>query len=231
MERKRLGSGIAAGILALVVAATMALLTQLPARPAAQAAVHDHLNTTSQRSAAVALRLKMRKLWEDHITWTRMFIVSVIAELPDADAAAGRLLANQDHIGDAIKPFFGEKAGERLSSLLREHILIAADLVAAAKQGDEAAVEEANARWHRNANDIADFLHAANPRNWPRAEMRSMMADHLDLTLAEATARLTADWDGDVKAYDRIHRQILHMADMLSTGIIRLFPARFSVHR
>jgi hypothetical protein len=231
MVGTRFGRAMGAGILALAVAATMAVVTQLPARPAAKAAAHDHGNATSRRDAADALRLRMRKLWEDHITWTRMFIVSAVAELPDVDAAATRLLANQDHIGDAIKPFYGKKASERLSALLREHILIAADLVTAAKAGDEAAVEEANTRWHRNATDIADFLHAANPRNWPRSETRSMMADHLELTLEEAVARLNGDWDGDVKAYDRIHRQVLHMADMLSKGIIRQFPDRFSTLR
>ena len=184
-----------------------------------------HANTRSRE--AVSFRNEMRKLWEDHITWTRMFIVSAVAELPDTDAAAGRLLANQDHIGNAIKPYYGEEAGEQLSALLRDHILIAAEILDAAKSGDSAAVEDANARWHDNANEIADFLHAANKANWPRSEMRSMMAEHLDWTLAEAVARLNADWDGDVKAYDRVHRDILHMADMLSIGIIKQFPARF----
>jgi hypothetical protein len=137
------------------------------------------------------------------------------------------LLANQDDIGDAIRPYYGEEAGEALSALLRDHILIAADILNAAKSGDSAGVEEANARWHDNANEIADFLAAANPKNWPQEEMREMMADHLEWTLAEAVARLNADWDGDVAAYDRIHRDILHMADMLSVGIIKQFPGRF----
>lgn len=185
----------------------------------------SHANTRSRE--AVTFRNQMRRLWEDHITWTRMFIVSTVAELPDADAAAGRLLANQDHIGNAIKPFYGEEAGDQLSALLRDHILIAAEILNAAKSGDSAGVEDANARWHDNANEIADFLHAANKANWPRSEMRSMMAEHLDWTLAEAVARLNADWEGDVKAYDRIHRDILHMADMLSIGIIKQFPDRF----
>ncbi len=169
----------------------------------------------------------MRKLWEDHITWTRMFIVSALADLPDTGDAAGRLLQNQADIGDAIKPFYGEAAGEQLTALLRDHILIAADLVAAAKAGDAAGVEAASARWYANADDIATFLSNANPKNWPLDEMKAMMREHLDLTLQEAVARLTGDWAADIAAYDKIHQQILEMADMLSTGIIRQFPQKF----
>ncbi|MGH2757803.1 MAG: hypothetical protein ACRDI3_08450, partial [Actinomycetota bacterium] len=188
---------------------------------------HDQNHSAKRSREAIKFRNQMRKLWEDHIVWTRQFIVSSVSDLPDANTAAGRLLANQDHIGNAIKPYYGDEAGEALSALLRDHILIAADILTAAKSGDSAGVEEANSRWNDNANEIADFLSAANPNNWPQSEMRAMMAEHLEWTLAEAVARLNADWDADVAAYNRIHRDILHMADMLSIGIINQFPGRF----
>jgi hypothetical protein len=175
----------------------------------------------------LAFQDAMRKLWEDHITWTRLFIVSAAAGLPDQEATAGRLLQNQADLGEAIKPFYGEAAGEQLEALLRDHILIAAELIDAAKRGDTAAFEDANRRWYANANDIADFLSAANPRNWPRREMRAMMREHLDLTLEEASAHLSGDWEGSIAAYDEIHVQILEMADMLSMGIIHQFPRKF----
>ena len=189
--------------------------------------VHRAQQAVTRSRAAVKFRNQMRKLWEDHIVWTRQFIVSTVAGLPDGETAANRLLANQDHIGAAITPFYGKAAGNQVSGLLRDHILIAADLLNAAKSGDSEGVEEANARWHENANEIADFLAAANPKHWPRSEMRAMMAEHLEWTLAEAVARLSSNWDDDVAAYDRIHRDILQMADMLSTGIIKQFPRKF----
>ena len=169
----------------------------------------------------------MRKLWEDHITWTRVFIISAAADLPDKDAATQRLLQNQVDIGNAIKPFYGAAAGDQLTALLKDHILIAADVVGAAKANDQAKLADANARWTANADQIADFLSKANPKSWPAGEMRAMMRDHLKLTTDEAVARLHGDWAGDVRAYDEVHRQILHMADMLSAGIINQFPKQF----
>ena len=228
MSKAVIRNSLAALAVAALAATTIGVVAgSQPGTTRAQAATSDESQQNARSREAIQLRNKMRKLWADHIVWTRQFIVSAIAELPDTDTAAGRLLSNQDHIGNAIKPYYGNAAGDQLSTLLRDHILIAADLVGAAKAGDSKGVEDASARWDANAQEIADFLNAANPANWPRREMRSMMAGHLEWTLAEASARLNGDWSADIAAYDRIHRDILHMADMLSRGIIAQFPGRF----
>jgi len=182
---------------------------------------------TDESSKRAAFHDAMRKLWEDHITWTRVFIISAAGDLPDKATATDRLLQNQVDIGNAIKPYYGDAAGDKLTTLLKEHITTAAEVVAAAKANDSAKLADANKRWFANADQIADFLSGANPKNWPQAEMRSMMHEHLDLTTKEAVARLHGDWAGDVAAYDAVHQQILHMADGLSIGIINQFPKKF----
>jgi hypothetical protein len=188
---------------------------------------HDHSTAAaSARTNRAGFHDGMRQLWEDHIVWTREFIVSFAAGAPDLPAVTDRLLRNQDDIGDAIKPFYGDAAGEALSGLLREHIVGAAALLDAAKNGGDVAA--ASAAWYANADAIAEFLAAANPRAWPLDEMKAMMKDHLDLTLSEGIARLQGRYADDIAAYDQIHAQILHMADMLSDGIIAQFPSRFA---
>jgi hypothetical protein len=176
---------------------------------------------------AVTFHDDMRKLWEDHIVWTRGFIVSVAHDLPDAGVTAGRLLENQTHIGDALKPFYGTAKGNELTALLREHILIAAEILTAAKAGDDTAAGEAIGRWYVNGDEIADFLSALNRRNWPQEDLRMMMAEHLDTTLTEAVSRLTGDYAQDIADYEVVHHHILMMADLLSNGIIKQFPRKF----
>ena len=210
--------------LALVAALALAL-TGVAIALAPSAHNHDTVSASSRVSRAT-FHDAMRVLWEDHIVWTRMAIISIVDERPDQSIAVERLLQNQDDSGDAIKPFYGDAAGEALSELLREHIVGAADLLVAAKTG--VGFEAAHEAWYANGDEIGAFLADANPRNWDRAEMQAMMADHLDLTLAEAVARLQGDYPADVAAYDEIHVQILHMADMLSDGIIAQFPGAFS---
>jgi hypothetical protein len=174
-----------------------------------------------------ALHARMRRLWEDHITWTRLAIVSFASGLPDLPATEERLLRNQVDIGNAIKPYYGRAAGARLTALLREHILGAVALLQAAKAGDQALVEQRSSAWYANSDAIADFLAAANPRHWPRTTMRRMMKSHLDQTLAEAVHRLQGNYAADVRDYDAIHHHILLMADMISDGIVAQFPGRF----
>ena len=169
----------------------------------------------------------MRKLWEDHVTWTRLFIVSAVGNLPDTDATTARLLKNQEDIGNALKPIYGDDAGTKLSQLLKDHILTAADLVVASIAGDSAKAEAAGKKWNANADEIAAFLSGANPTAWPLDDMKAMMHEHLDATTAEVTARIKKNWDADIAAYDKVHEQALKMADMLSDGIRKQFPAKF----
>jgi hypothetical protein len=204
-----------------VLATALTVALPLSVTPAAAA-------QTQSPADPAAFQDAMRALWEDHIVWTRLFIISAASNLPDAAATTNRLLQNQRDIGDAIKPFYGDAAGTALTNLLRGHILTAADLVTAAKSGDTTAINRASARWYVNADSIASFLSAANPERWPAADVRAGMRMHLDLTLKEAAARLRGDWAADIAAYDEIHRHILQLADLLSGGIIAQFPRRFS---
>jgi hypothetical protein len=160
----------------------------------------------------------MQALWEDHIAWTRLFIVSAVDGLADVDVTAARLLRNQTEIGDAIKPFFGDDAGKQLTELLNEHILIAGDIITAAKEGNDKAVAKTSKAWYRNGNEIADFLSDAGVA--PQADLRDMMKGHLDTTLDEAVARLTGDYEAEIVAYDEVRSHIHHMSAALAEGIL-----------
>jgi hypothetical protein len=199
--------------------------------PAHGGAAHP-ASVTSHRAAAVSpkeltLRLEMRRLWHEHTEWTRLAIVSLTTDAADTQATVERLLQNQTDIGNAIKPFYGAAAGRQLTSLLREHIAIAADLIAVARKGDQAGAASQQARWNDNADRIAAFLSSANPRSWKPAETKAMMRAHLRLTTDEVVARLQRRWAAEVRIYDRVERQIRNMADMLSDGLVAQFPARF----
>jgi hypothetical protein len=185
---------------------------------------YDQSKPTSPK--ALSLTLALRRLWADHVIWTREYVVAAIADAPDAGTVAGRLLKNQEDIGNAVVPFYGEAAGRKLTELLKEHVMIAVDLVGAAKTGDQAKFAQADAAWDRNAASIASFLANANP-NWPEKDVADLLSQHLALTKNEAVARLNGRWEDDVEAFDQIFTEILTVADVLAAGIVKQFPKMF----
>ena len=197
------------------------------------------------RMDGLAFHAAMRKLWQDYLTWTRFVIIGVFEELPDLitwtryviagafedvpdlDPTVQRLLQNREDLGDAVKPFYGDAAGEQLTRLFADHILMAAQVFQAAKSRDTAAQNDALERWYENADSIALFLNGANPNHWSLEELRARMREHLDLTLNEAVAYFGGNYKVSIAAYDAVHLQAREIADMLSEGIIRQFPNEF----
>jgi hypothetical protein len=208
----------------LIVASLVVGTLQVASRAGASPTAHAHESTAL--SAAATLHQDMRTLWTDHVIWTREYIVAAVGNQPDQEAAATRLMKNQEDIGAAVAAYYGQAAGAKLTELLKAHISIAVDLIKAAKAGDNAKQQQADRLWHRNADDIADFLSKANP-NWPRAALVAMMNTHLSTTTDEVVARLTKNWEQDVRAFDAVYRHILAMSDALSEGIIKQFPNKF----
>ena len=179
--------------------------------------------------SAQAFHGAMDKLWEEHVAWTRMAIVSFAAGSPNLPATEARLLRNQADIGNAIKPYYGAAAGRQLTSLLRTHILEAVSVLKAAKAGNKPALDTAVKAWYANAHQIAAFLAKANPASWPLKATTAMMNDHLKLTTQEAVDELGGHWAASVADYDKVESEILMMSQTLANGIIKQFPSRFAV--
>jgi len=211
-----------------LVAMAAAVLATTGLASVEAAGTHTSETPAVAATGAHNFRTAMRKLWSDHVFWTREYVVAAIdGPSPAADAAAARLIKNQEDIGNAIASYYGAEAGSKLTSLLKEHIQIAVELVAAAKAGEQEKTKAADAKWHQNADTIAAFLSQANP-NWPRQALADAMRMHLETTTAEVLARLHHEYAKDVASFDAVYEHILQMADVLTDGIVKQFPARFA---
>lgn len=176
--------------------------------------------------AAQDLRMAMRLLWEEHVSYTRNVVTSMLSDLPDKEIATARLLQNQTDLGNAIKPFYGVAAGDRLAALLKDHIVIAAAVVTAARSGNQADLAASQKKWVANAKALAAFLASANP-HWRESELEQMLQGHLDLLTRQVVARLHGDWSADIRAYDEGLKHMMMLADVLTRGLVAQFPDRF----
>lgn len=188
--------------------------------------------TNSERAMtpkALAFHDAMRALWEIHGTYTERAIVDAVGGLPDTNLVVAQLLRNQVEIGNAVKPYYGAAAGNELTTLLKAHINDAVATVLAAKSGNASATAEAKAKFYANGRQLAAFLHAANPGNWPLNAMQMMMRVHLNQVVQLAVDQIQGRYGAAITLYDAyIDHILVGMADMLSEGIMNQFPAKFS---
>lgn len=126
-----------------------------------------------------------------------------------------------------VKRVYGEIAGDTYSQLVKEHLLIAADLVNAAIAGNEQAAMDAERKWYDNADQIAHFLSSVN-RFLDEEAVRGMFYEHLDLTKQEAIFMINIDYQKDIEVYDKIEKQAREMADTIADAMIMLYPTMFA---
>jgi len=208
----------------MVLFLTIALI--FPSLASAEETKQVERQTQHLSQKAVQLKADLRELWTEHAFWTEKFIVSSIAGLEDQEPVLARLLKNQDDLGNAIKPFYGEEAGNKLAELLRGHIQIAGKVVAAAKSGNQADFKKYNAEWYKNADDITNFLTAANP-NYNKKELNEMLYMHLKLITEGVVHKINKNWNANITALDKNQEHLMHMSDFLADGIIKQFPDKF----
>jgi hypothetical protein len=176
--------------------------------------------------SAITFKTNMRKLWEEHIFWTRNVIFCLVDDLPGNVQAVKRQLQNQIDIGNAIKPYYGDAAGDRLTELLYTHVNTTTEIIKAAKTRDTAIINDVNKKWFANADEMVKFLHKLNP-DWTMGDLKTMLNEQMKLTADEAGERLKKNYDADVVAFDKVQEGVLKMSDTLAEGIIIQFPKKF----
>lgn len=169
-----------------------------------------------------------RKIWEEHVFWTRSYLVSNTNALEDSEFVYGRLQKNQADLGESLKPFYGEVAGMRFTQLLLEHVKIGGNLITFLGQHQDLEAIKTMQLWRSNVDDIAVHLNHLNQAFWPLGDVQAILNEHLNKTDDEIKLQISKDWNGSISAYDQVHHHALFVADFFSKGIIKQFPERFT---
>jgi hypothetical protein len=199
-----------------------ALVPSAAAAASSTAAVAETITSVTRKAE---LRTTLRRLFDERSAYMRNAIISTLGNASDVGPVTARLMRNQDDIGGALKPYYGEGVSARLTALLKEQITLGGAVTKAAKTGEKARLAAARKNWADNGVAIAALLSEVNP-SWQKAEMEQMLQKHIDLTMRDITARLLNDWPADIRAYDDGHQHMLTFADTLADGIARQFPAK-----
>ena len=167
----------------------------------------------------ICLMNRLRQLWQQHVYWTRFFIVSTAANLEDLKPVTNRLLQNPKDFAQLFTPICGTNMASQFQELFTQHLLIAADLVNAAKNGEKEAADCVRQKWYQNADEIARFLSSVN-RCWNEAKWREMLHCHLKMTEKEAALYLQGNYAESIQLFNDIEQEALKMANDMFCGVI-----------
>lgn len=177
---------------------------------------------------AVELRLAERDLWIGHIFWVRNVVLTTkLGEAAAAKVAEQQAVQNARTIADAVIPFYGKEAADKLFGLLAVHYGAIMEHMKAAFADDTEAEGVATKKMTKNAEDIAAFLNAANPKNWPKAALISVLTAHVGYHMAQIHAIHAKDFTSEAQTWEAMKNQIYVIADTLSEGIVKQFPQKF----
>ena len=174
----------------------------------------------------VQLIKQMNLVWEQHIMWTRMLLISIAENLKDLEATQTRLLRNPKDIADVFRRFYGIAVANRIQQLITEYLVIGKELIVALKNKNQEEATKLNTKWYQNADEMAEAFSSINPF-YPKEEIRNMLYEHLRLTTNEVNNRLQGNYMADINSYDMVQKEILKMSQFFVNGIVRQFPNLF----
>jgi hypothetical protein len=166
-----------------------------------------------------------RRLWEQHIWWTRSFIISTICELDDLPSVTERLLRNPNDFAVVLRNFYGIDNAKKFDFLLTEHLLIAESILNNLKLEKNEDFYQDKKKWYANADDISIFLANLNPY-WPVKQLQTLLYEHLKMIEDIIVLRMNARFSVEVARFDSTEAQALKIADTMSYGIINQLTNR-----
>lgn len=168
------------------------------------------------------LNRELRRLWNEHVMWTRTFIVSAVEGLGDLDSITDRLLRNPADMAQVLAIYYGEEAADTFRILLEDHLKIAAEMLMAIQSEDAGAAKQYMDLWYANGAAMSAFLGEINDY-WTEEEWKVLLEEHLDMVKDYMIIRLNKAYADDPPFYDRMEAQALAMADLMTAGTIRQF--------
>ena len=174
----------------------------------------------------IALNQNLRKLWADQATWTYKYIISNLERLFDNKFVLVRLLNNQEFLGSSISNFFGTYNTQKFIDLMKEHVDLIGQLIEILKSGSKTRLDNLTIKWQQNAEEIAQLLASVNP-NWKKENL-IILFNNIQAIKDQIMARLHKKWDVDIKLLNKTIEHNLHIADVLTEGIVKQFPDKFN---
>ncbi len=178
-----------------------------------------------QPPPAAELQAAMRDLWVGHIFWVRnVALMTKLGNPAGAKVAEEQVVQDARDIANAISPYYGQPAADKLFGLLAAHYGAIKEYMTATYAGKKEAQASAKGRLNANAEAIATFLSSANP-NWPKDDLLVALQAHGMHHVMQIDALNAKDFVKEASIWNEMKGHIYTIADVLAQGIEKQFGA------
>lgn len=205
----------------VLVLAAMLLVTASPSL------AKEKMKVMKETPKAVEMREALRDLWQGHIFWVRNVVLTAKSgDVEAAKVAEESVVKNARAIADAVIPFYGKDAADKLFGLLAGHYGAVKEYMTVVYSGNTAGKDAAVDKIKKNAVEIAAFLSSANP-NWPKETLVSLLYAHGGHHIAQIDAFNDKNYSSEAQTWVAMKNHMNMVADALGKGLAKQFPQKF----
>jgi hypothetical protein len=187
-------------------------------------AAHAIDNTATYTAKQMEIRTLTRSLFAVNLFWERIYAVETLTGAIDAAKAEARFQQSQDDINGLFKQYFGEPTGNQISTLLTQYNGLLIDYAVAARNHDDKMA--VLTKLHDKSVALATLMSMTN-MNWTTEDLSSRFSKYSDALVKEIDLQDTGMGAIDTRAFDATFELSMQLADTVSLGIIKQYPAKF----
>lgn len=184
----------------------------------------EHDVTIIEQPTETELQLALRDLWTGHVFWVRSVVMAThYGDKAGAAAAEEQVVKNARSLADAVVPFYGEEAADKLFELLAGHYGGIKDYMKAEFADNKNGTRKASAAIVSNAEQISVFLSGANPY-LPKDTLMSLLSAHGGHHMAQIGAIDKGDFQSEAGTWDAMLKHMYTISDAMASALTKQFP-------
>lgn len=168
--------------------------------------------------AQMQIIINSRVYWRERAVWLRAMMGSNYLNTGSAEHVFAYIINITQRLTEILIPFFGREISEQYSQLLTQSNIMIRELIEAQLSNDLERINQLVNSLYQNNQERAALLSSINPF-WNEVQLKYLMDTYLLLTIEQANALASGNYNNSVFLFDQLMAQADLMGDYFAYGI------------
>ena len=170
----------------------------------------------------ITLLSNLRRVWAQHVWWSRLYILSIVYDLPYQDLIFNRTLRNSSDFFRFLERFYTPKQLKPIETLFEEYNKTKSTYLYNKVAGNSYAASIYRKRWYEIADQLADLMYQLNPF-LPPSRSKPLIYSLIEGTDSQVENMLIGQTEKEIMFFDMIELEAYEFADFIATGMMSHF--------